>query len=130
MSELNEFLKRYAESTAYHEAGHAVAAVLQGLELRERGVHIDVEASGIAYYCHRLPGIKGISDGDRAEREKTIVALYAGKVAQEEFLQDSVDSQFWSSDWSVAAKLIEELETTSPEHTQKRLYAQAQESGV
>lgn len=79
----NEFLRQYAESTAYHEAGHMVAAVLQGLPVRGRGIHIDTEVSGVAYYCHRKPGGLGTSEQDRLELQRTIIALYAGRAAQE-----------------------------------------------
>jgi len=43
MSELDwaEFQARYVESPAYHEAGHTVAAAIQMMPLRERGIHVD-----------------------------------------------------------------------------------------
>ena len=79
---LLQFLARQAESAAYHEAGHVVAAVIQHMPLRERGLHVDTEGSGISYYWHRLPGNPGSSHQDQLEREQTIIAIYAGWASQ------------------------------------------------
>jgi hypothetical protein len=76
------FQAQYVESAAYHEAGHITAAVVQQMPLRSHGIHVDPKANGIAYYWHREPGDLANSDRDLEERERTIVALYAGRIAQ------------------------------------------------
>jgi len=124
--EITQVLK----STAYHEAGHTVAAVLQGMPIQDGGIHIDLEGSGVAYYCHRKPGMPGDSEIDRTEREKTIIALYAGRIAQFKSLpnidyRDYPDS--WKSDWETATELLRELFPLVDGLTDASYYAWAQQ---
>jgi ATP-dependent Zn protease len=71
-------------STAYHEAGHVVVAAVKGLKLRKRGLRIDQEGSGIAYYESKQKD--GSSDiGEDPSRVASIVAAYAGHHAQARF---------------------------------------------
>jgi hypothetical protein len=123
-------ITRLLKSTAYHEAGHIVAAVLQGMPLHDGGIHIDMEGSGVANYCHRRPGLLGNSDNDRDEREKTIVALYAGRIAQFTSLprldyRDYPD--FWKSDWATAEQLLQELFPSEVMPPGTSFYARAQD---
>jgi hypothetical protein len=106
---LKAFHEQAVKSTAYHEAGHMVAAVVLGLPLQDGGIHIDLELSGVSYYCHRLPGDPRNSRQDQLEREKTILALYAGGIAQLRFLPAYDDPNSWKSDREVAAQLLTEL---------------------
>lgn len=116
------------EATAYHEAGHAVAAVFQHLPLLEDGMHIDMEGSGVTYYCHRSPSPGQFDDSEagRFEREQTIIALYSGRIAQKTFLRwfDEYDS--WKSDWALAAQLIQELALLAPDSPGQLLYNHAE----
>jgi len=119
-----------SKSTAYHEAGHIVAAVLQHMPLQDGGIHIDLEHSGVAYYCHRLPGTLENSEQCRVECERTIVALYAGRTAQYKSLpgidyRDYPES--WKSDWAIAAELLRELLRFGKGLTDSSLYARTQE---
>jgi hypothetical protein len=57
--------------TAHHEAGHLVAAAVQGLELRSEGLAVDARGEGLACYC-KQPG-----DSDE-RRESVIVATFSG----------------------------------------------------
>jgi hypothetical protein len=55
------------------------------MPLRNRGVHIDTIGNGIAYYWYRTVGDTNNTPADIAERERTIIAAYAGYIAQEKF---------------------------------------------
>jgi len=118
---LKWFLAQNAKSAAYHEAGHIVAAVLQGLPLRDGGIHIDLEGSGVSYYCHRLPGNDVASEVGTVEREKTIIAIYAAWVAQKKYFPDCDDSDSWESDRATATGLLNELRPAKPKITQQLL---------
>jgi hypothetical protein len=98
----------YFKSAAYHEAGHITAAVLQEMPLQQRGIHVDTEASGISYYCHRSPGTSARSEADQLERERTIIALYAGIAAQTRFFSDCPEDD-WASDRATIRTLLEEM---------------------
>src|ERR1035441_6697951 len=124
---LKWFLAQNAKSAAYHEAGHMVAAVLQGLPLRDGGIHIDLEGSGVSYYCHRLPGNHVTSGIDTVEREKTIIAIYAAWVAQKKYFPDCDDSDSWESDRATATRLLNELKPEAPKVTQHMLWERAKQ---
>jgi hypothetical protein len=107
--ELNRsIVAQYFKSAAYHEAGHITVAALQGMRLRERGIHVDLEGSGISYYCHRLPGDLANSERDQLERARTIIALYAGITAQRKFFPDCPEKD-WASDKATICALLEEM---------------------
>jgi hypothetical protein len=124
---LKGFLAQNARSAAYHEAGHMVAAVLQGLPLRDGGIHIDLEGSWVSYYCHRLPGNDVASEVGTVEREKTIIAIYAAWVAQKKYFPDSDDSDSWESDRATATALINELRPAKPKMTRHLLCERAKQ---
>lgn len=110
---LAQFHARWVESAAYHEAGHTTAAVLQEMPLRERGIHIDSEGSGISYYWHRLPGDLANFERDRCERERTIIALCAGPISQRTFFPDCPEED-WVSDRATIFALLEEMHSGNP----------------
>jgi hypothetical protein len=74
----------YVKSVVYHEAGHMVVAAAQGLQVLRYGIRVRDDGTGVAYYrgrkplCH-YPGPSEIS------REHTIVAAFAGLIAQQKF---------------------------------------------
>jgi hypothetical protein len=121
------FLAQNARSAAYHEAGHMVAAVLQGLPLQDGGIHIDLEGSGVSYYCHRLPGNHVTSEIDTVEREKTIIAIYAGWVAQKKHFPNCDDGDSWESDRATVSELLRELKHASLKATQRMLWERAEQ---
>jgi hypothetical protein len=121
-----QFREQAVMSTAYHESGHMVAAVVLGLPLLDGGIHIDLELSGVSYYCHRLPGDPSKSRQDQLEREKTVIALYAGRIAQLRFLPDYDDPASWESDRAIATQLLAELEQGSPRASEGSLWHQAE----
>lgn len=74
----------YPESAAYHEAGHIVIAAAQGIRLSRYGVHVDRDGRGVAFYEIRRP-LKNSDAPCPTTREQTIIAAYAGLIAQCEF---------------------------------------------
>jgi hypothetical protein len=105
-------------------------AVLQHMPLQDGGIHVDMEGSGVAYYCHRRPGTPCNSEQCIIEYERTIVALYAGRIAQYASLpgidyRDYPES--WKSDWTIAAELLCELSPLVQGVTESSLYVRAQE---
>lgn len=89
MSETSKTLvEQGLKSAAYHEAGHTVAAALLKLPLREAGVHVDSKCCGVALICCRNPGDLRNTADDIQERERTIIMLYAGYIAQRKFFSD------------------------------------------
>ena len=108
---LAKIKEEYVNSAAYHEAGHTVIAAVQGLWLRVRGIHVDSEGSGKTYYAHRLPGDLSNSAKDQEEREKTIVALHAGRIAQLRVFPECPDEN-WAADVGVVTALLDEMFAT------------------
>src|SRR5580658_9576298 len=94
-------LRRRVDSAAYHEAGHMVAAVSQGLQFWG-GIHINGEGAGVSDYCHREPGDKQNSAKDIDQRRRTIIALFAGPCAQEKYFPCLDDPASWKSDMDTA----------------------------
>jgi hypothetical protein len=105
---LAKIKEEYVNSAAHHEAGHTVIAAVQGLWLRARGIHVDSEGSGISYYGHRMPGDLSVSAKDQDERERTILALHAGRIAQVRFFPECPDEN-WAADADVLGALLEEM---------------------
>jgi hypothetical protein len=68
-------------AAAYHEAGHVVAAVTQGLPLQPDCIHLSTTGVGIACIFQRNPGDLALSADDTEERERTIKLLKAGYLA-------------------------------------------------
>jgi len=120
---------RWVESSAYREAGHITAAVLQEVPLQERGIHIDTEGWGISYYRHRAPGDLAISGKDQRERERTIIALCAGPISQRTFFPECPEED-WASDWAKIYALLEEMHQAGPaaqSRAQHILWSRAEE---
>lgn len=105
---LAKIKEEYVNSAAYHEAGHTVIAAVQGLWLRARGIHVDPEGSGISYYGHRMPGDLSVSVKDQDEHERTILALEAGRIAQQRVFPECPDGN-WVADANVISALLEEM---------------------
>ncbi|MDE3181340.1 MAG: hypothetical protein KGM47_16985 [Acidobacteriota bacterium] len=103
-----EYRARYVESAAYHEAGHVVVAAVQNMPLQERGVCVDGKGSGVSYYWHRDPGDGATSPRDQLERERTIIALHAGRISQGKFFPDCPEEAS-ASDRSTICELLEEM---------------------
>lgn len=68
-------------SAAHHEAAHAVVSVSLGLPLQDTGLHLDTVDGGIAFNLHRKPGDPSNTPADIEERERSIVAIKSGYMA-------------------------------------------------
>lgn len=116
------------KSAAYHEAGHTVIAALLGLPLRNAGVRVDSKCHGLACLCCRVPGDLSNDARDVDERERTIVMLYAGYVAQRMFFTDC-PSDGAVRDEALAQQLLSEMHPLSDSHAyDQRLREKAQRS--
>ena len=117
---------KYVESSAYHEAGHTIAAVSLGMPLRKRGVHIDRRGDGISYYWFRVLGDTNNAPEDIAERERTIISIEAGFTAQRRFYPDCpTGGNFTDRDQCI--KLLDEMYSNRDDWlgAQERLIAEA-----
>ena len=121
-----EFQALYVESAAYHEAGHLTAAADQGMPLRDRGIRVDPAGNGIAYYWHREPGDSADSQRDREQRERTIVALYAGRIAQQLFFPDTPQEAGQADDVKTH-RLLDEMHLADRQGTARTLCERAKE---
>jgi hypothetical protein len=101
-------MSKQVESTAYHEAGHMTAAVVQGMPIRVTGLHVDLHGHGCADYFDREPGDPATNDVDQVERKRTIIALYAAHEAQRKFYPE-VFVGSWLYDLSKIQMLIDEM---------------------
>jgi hypothetical protein len=102
-------------SVAYHEAGHAVAAVRQGFRFLPIGMHaLCNDVKGAVEYCHREPGNKQNESDDQNERRRTIVALFAGAISQRRFYSGAVTDESWEHDRDKISELIEEMNSPDP----------------
>jgi len=108
------FQSNYIESAFYHEAAHTTAAAMQGMPLRERGIHVDLKGSGISHYWHRIPGDLENTEQDKTERNLTIIAIYAGAIAQKRYFPDCLESD-WDDDRREVALLLEEMYRAAPD---------------
>ena len=101
---------RQREVVAFHEAGHAVAAVMLGVGIRRKGVTIVPSATyaGRIYTGKGYRGDPTISDSAqmvwRAER-RAVMSL-AGPAAQRKYRPSSVRSYHGGKDWHQAIDLI------------------------
>lgn len=104
---------KYAESTAYHEAGHVVIAAVQRVPLSNRGLRIDQKGAGISYYRFAKPD-GSANLGSEIKREQTIRSIQAGYIAQEKFylrFYDQLAPSGSSTDTDGINALLEEMYT-------------------
>jgi hypothetical protein len=97
-------------STAYHEAGHAVAALRLGVGIGRRGVSI-VPGEGFLGKVHVLMALGGRPDVEitgamRLKAESQVIVSLAGTAAQRRFRASSVRSYHGRSDIQGAFKLL------------------------
>jgi hypothetical protein len=108
MEPLSEFLAKQIESTAYHEVGHMTAAVVQAMPIRASGLYVDLQGCGVANYFERPLTDLGLTELDSKERKLTIIALFAGQVAQLRFFPQC-DGSGWRNDLSKIDTLCRQL---------------------
>jgi len=78
--------EEYVKGAAYHEAAHIVIAAVQDLPLSADGLRIDERGAGLADYRMKKPD-GSINIGPDPERERTIMATMAGRIAHVIFIQ-------------------------------------------
>lgn len=82
MDSLEQIKQEYQESTAYHEAAHEIACIVQQIPIRELGLRIDSQGSGVSHTFRRNAGDPSNTAKDIEEREQSIVLLFAGFFGQ------------------------------------------------
>src|SRR5579864_9460208 len=112
------------EATAYHEAGHAVAAVLEGFTLYKvqvGGPSIPVDADGLTVSGSLAKTLNSEADGvarrDRVRIEKSVRIYLAGALAQRLHARRSCRTHHASSDFGRVIDLLS-LVTRSTEELQ------------
>jgi hypothetical protein len=114
------------KSTAYHEAGHVVSAVVQGLPLCDGGMRIDLRGSGVSHYRLWEPDGDSSSPEDEVGRRKSIISLHSGKVAQTRFLPDYDDPVSWEKDDLMIAELIRGITSETSDNIRSQTYHTAE----
>jgi hypothetical protein len=66
---------------AHHEAAHAVVAVALGLPLQDTGICVDTVGGGVCFKLHRRPGDLSQSPAATKERERSIISIKVGYLA-------------------------------------------------
>jgi len=84
------------------------AAVVQGMPIAPRGMHIGVDRSGVAHYWMREPGDAAGLPTDHVERKRTLVTLYAAWIAEKRFYPNCA-SAGWLRDRAKIESLLDEL---------------------
>jgi hypothetical protein len=114
METFPEFLAKHIASAAYHEAGHMTAAVVQAMPIRASGLYVDFQGCGVANYFERPVADLGMTELDLKERKLTIIALFAGQIAQLKFYP-ACDSNGWTNDLSKIHTLCRQLQSKDEE---------------
>lgn len=115
------------KSTAYHEAGHLVAAAILGMPLCEGGMRIDLRGGGVSRYCIRMPGCLSCSSEDNLERQKTIISLLSGQIAQRKYLPNLDEPSCWLEDDRLIEELVNELTIESSDEIRAELSCAAED---
>ena len=127
MTSANSILPKKFDSAAYHEAAHVTAAVVQAMPLRATGIHVDLYGNGCAEYFDRAAGDFGQTERDKIERMRTVIALFAGQIAQLKFCSDC-DRSGWGSDLAKIRNLLSEMYPEGSKEVEDELRAKAERS--
>ena len=102
-------ISKSVHSTAYHEAGHAVAAWDQELRFR----HVTIKPSGdslghILHHKHKMRNIDSdVSERNRMLTERYVLVSLAGYCAERKFNPHGIRSYSWKSDRDNAVDLLD-----------------------
>lgn len=101
--------KAALEATAYHEAGHAVAAWRQKVAIKSVSIERDDDSHGrMLFESFRVPNLETVSGRDWAERH--IIVSLAGPLAQRRFRPSSARGWHGKGDYRTALDLTYELQ--------------------
>lgn len=93
---------------AHHEAAHTVVSVVLGLPLQESGTHIDTIGGGIAFNFHRKSGDQDNALKDVIQRERAIVMIKAGYIANLKLFANS-PAELAADDRREECSLLDEM---------------------
>ena len=109
---------RMLQATAYHEAGHAVVAHLEGIRVKGVSVLPDENTSGRIHHANPLAGINLEWDGSwRATKraESLIRVCLAGAISQKRFSPHGYRKYHASTDHEQAADMVLRISGSSEE---------------
>lgn len=86
--------EKYVEGAAYHEAGHIVVAVVQGLALRKGGLRID----------ERGEALRATNASSRTVRQTSVLTI-AESVQSSRYSQDRLHMAGFTSRWRMATPM-------------------------
>src|SRR5690348_4312092 len=101
--------KNALRATAYHEAGHAVAAFDLGVKLGKISIIADAESAGRTFHRNLLAKLQldiDQSDRVRMKAEKDVLICLAGQAAQRRFNSRSVRKHHAYSDYRRAVQVL------------------------
>jgi hypothetical protein len=98
------------EKSGYRTNG--VVAAAQGMQLSREGIYLAVDGTGLACYRFRKPK-KFYSGPSDISREHTIIATYAGPIAQQKFYPDC-SVRGGNDDQNLIESLLLEIEEENP----------------
>ncbi len=105
------------ELTAYHEAGHAVAAVALGARVQLITLEPEAPDEGLPRMGETQVVWKPGQFSDREARERGVKVALAGPVAEMLYSGDPYHPGFlvaWAADWQAALELADGLWPTEP----------------
>jgi len=107
-------------ATAYHEAGHVVAALAYGKGIRRQGATIipDAEALGTVHTLKHIPGdpsVDLLTGRMRLRIEEDVIVSLAGGAAQRKFRPSSVRSHHVRRDQVAADRLLDYITVSERE---------------
>ena len=100
--------------TAYHEAGHAVAAAIQGFSFRSGGIYADSNGHGNTEFIKTPARCSKPFSATEEKQKRTLVVLFAGLVAQKRWWPSSPD-KYGDCDEEEVEQYLSAIYRTEPE---------------
>jgi ATP-dependent Zn protease len=112
------FTEKDEIATAYHEAGHVVAAVRLGVRVKKATIIGDGRYYGIVHCADVFGGLR--LDVDRSSRARTrverqVILSLAGPAAEAEFLGRPIKGNFARADYQTALDVADHMCSSSEE---------------
>ena len=106
-------------TTAYHEAGHAVACLVYGFAIKEVSIVRDAHSAGTVK-TERLTE-EVLKEGNEEELRNRAIMLFAGEKAEERFCAETEQEYHWLNNASDILWIIDILKKLHPENKEERL---------